>query len=101
MAEEQDSLSQEELLELLLTFAIASKDVRPIAHELIRVFSSLAEVLSASPTELSEVKGVGQSSVVLLKAIYFIRSCSTINSSKYAQDKRPNGTNSILFEALQ
>jgi ATP-dependent Lon protease len=33
----QGSHSQERLLELLLTFAIARKDVRPIAQELIRV----------------------------------------------------------------
>ena len=73
LAGAQGSHSQERLLELLLTFAIARKDVRPIAQELIRVFGSLPEVLSASPNELSKVKGVGQSSVKL-----FVEQCFEI-----------------------
>ena len=99
MAGAQGSRSQERLLELLLTFAIARKDVRPIAQELIRVFGSLPEVLSASPNELPKVKGVGQSSVALLKAIDSIRSHSTIHKSKYGQDKRLDSTEPMLFDA--
>ena len=99
LAGAQGSRSQERLLELLLTFAIARKDVRPIAQELIRVFGSLPEVLSASPNELSEVKGVGQSSVALLKAIDSIRSYLTTHKSKYGQDKRLGSTEPMLFDA--
>jgi hypothetical protein len=60
------------LLELLLTFAIGRKDVKPLAEELIRVFGSLSKVLSASQDELAKVKGLGQSSVALLKVVDFI-----------------------------
>jgi hypothetical protein len=67
------SRSDEMLAELLLTFAIVRKDVKPIAEELIRVFGSLSQVLSASQDELVKVKGLGPSSVALLKVIDFIR----------------------------
>jgi hypothetical protein len=99
LAGAQGSRSQERLLELLLTFAIARKDVRPIAQELIRVFGSLSKVLSASSNELSKVKGVGQSSVALLKAIDFVQLYSTTHKSKYGQDKRLDSTEPMLFEA--
>lgn len=67
-----ESRSDEMLLELLLTFAIGRKDVKPLAEELIRVFGNLSQILSASQDELSKVKGLGQSSVALLKVVDFI-----------------------------
>lgn len=60
------------LLELLLTFAIGRKDVKPIAEELMRAFGSLSQVLSASQDELVKVKGLGKSSVALIKVVDFI-----------------------------
>ena len=69
---EEEALSDEMLLELLLTFAIGRKDVRLLPQELIKIFGSLSQVLSASPDELCQVKGIGQSSIVLLKAVNFI-----------------------------
>jgi len=68
-----ESHSDDMLLELLLTFAIGRKDVKPLAHDLIRTFGSLSQVLSATQEELCRVKGIGQSSIALLKAIDFIR----------------------------
>jgi len=78
------SCSDETLLELLLAFAIARKDVRSLAHELIRVFGSLSQVLSASPDDLYKAKGIGQPSVALLKAVNFIRS-----SDVFAETRKP------------
>ena len=66
--------SDEMLLELLLTFAINRKDVKPLAQELINIFGSLEKVLSASPDELNKVKGIGQTSITLLKVVDFIKS---------------------------
>ena len=73
MAGEPESRSDEALLELLLTFAIARKDVAPVAQELIRIFGDLAHVLSAPPEELSQVTGMGQTSIALLTAVDFIK----------------------------
>jgi len=50
--------AEHEALELLLTFAIARKDVNPLAHELIAQFGSLAAVLEADKSELLRVQGV-------------------------------------------
>jgi len=72
LSENAESFSEEELLELLLTFVIESKDVKPIAEELIRVYGSLSRVLSASQDDLSKGNGLGQSSVALLKLIGYI-----------------------------
>jgi len=51
-----ESLSDEILLELLLTFSIGRKDVRPLSQELIRVFGSLSQVLSARCLRTSQNK---------------------------------------------
>lgn len=72
LSENAESYSEEELLELLLTFAIESKEVKLIAEDLIRVYGSLSRVLTASHDDLSKVKGLGQSAVALLKLIGYI-----------------------------
>ena len=72
LAGDAEQRSDEMLLELLLTFAIGRTDVMPLAQKLIRVFGSLSQVLSASHDELFKVKGIGQSSITLLKVVNFI-----------------------------
>ena len=64
-----DVLQDYELLELLLTYAIPRKDVKPLAKELIRVFGSFASVLNASPEELKQIKGIKDNSAALLCAV--------------------------------
>jgi len=73
LAGDAESRSDEVLLELLLSFAIGRKDVKPLAEELVRVFGSLSQVLSASKDDLCKVKGIGQSSIALFKVVEFIR----------------------------
>lgn len=98
LAGEAGSCSDETLLELLLAFAIARKDVRSLAHELIRVFGSLSQVLSASPDDLYKVKGIGQSSVALLKAVNFIRSSDVSAETRKPIPKGANAVQQKLFE---
>jgi hypothetical protein len=69
-----EEYSDEKLLELLLTIAIRRKDVKPLAQELVKIFGSLEQVLSAPTDELYKVKGLGQSSIALLKVVDFIKS---------------------------
>ncbi len=73
LAGDSESRSDEVLMELLLSFAIGRKDVKPLAEELIRVFGSLSQVLSASKDDLCKVNGIGQSSITLFKVVEFIR----------------------------
>ncbi len=101
LAGEAGSCSDETLLELLLTFAIARKDVRPLAHELIRVFGSLSQVLSASPDDLYKVKGIGQSSVALLKAVNFIRSSDVSTETRKPIPKGAGAVQQKLFDEYE
>ena len=61
-----NGFAEHEVLELLLTFAIARKDVNPLAHELLAQFGSLAAVLEADESELMRVKGVGENTAALI-----------------------------------
>ena len=101
LACDAESRSDEMLLELLLTFAIGRKDAMPIAQKLIRVFGSLSQVLSASHDELCKVKGIGQSSITLLKVVDFIRSGVTSTKTKLSLPKvAAGGTQQKLFVNL-
>ena len=101
LAGEAGSCSDETLLELLLTFTIARKDVRSLAHELIRVFGSLSQVLSASPDDLYKVKGIGQSSVALLKAVNFIRSSDVSAETRKPISKGAGAVQQKLFDECE
>jgi hypothetical protein len=67
-----ESRCDEMLLELLLTFAIGGKDVKPLSEELLRVFGNLDQVLAAPLDDLLKIRGLGNTSITLLKAIDFI-----------------------------
>lgn len=55
-----------EVLELLLTYAVPRKDVKPIAHALLERLGSLSNVLDAPTAELVKVDGVGETGATLL-----------------------------------
>lgn len=58
-----------ELIELLLTYVIPRRDVKPIAKDLIRKFGSLAEVVNADVSRLTEVSGIKENTAVMFKLI--------------------------------
>ena len=58
-----------EILELLLCYAIPQGDVNPLAHALMDRFGSLSGVLSAPVELLTQVKGVGERTAVLLRLV--------------------------------
>ena len=58
-----------EVLELLLTYSIARKDVKPIAKELIENFGTIDEIAKSDVKSLLEVDGIGEGSAVFLKLI--------------------------------
>ena len=63
------SLAQHEMLELLLTYAIPQKDVKPLAKMLIDRFSDLNGVLNADHKLLMEQPGIKENSAALLTFI--------------------------------
>lgn len=64
-----DSMSDVQVLELMLFFAIPRRDTNPIAHRLLERFGSLSAVLEAPVTELLRVEGVGENAAMLLSLI--------------------------------
>lgn len=64
-----DSMPDYELLELLLTQALPRGDVNPLAKALLAAFKDWNGVLTATPTELSRIPGIGEASVVAIKVV--------------------------------
>lgn len=54
-----DSLTDSDVLELLLTLGTPRKDCKQPARDALKKFGSLQKVLEANPDELIEVKGIG------------------------------------------
>ena len=60
-----------EAIELLLTYAIPRRDVKPLAKKLIKEFGSFAGVITADYNRLLEVEGIKENSATLIKFIEF------------------------------
>ncbi|MDQ6974975.1 MAG: DNA repair protein RadC [Mariprofundaceae bacterium] len=58
-----------EVLELLLTYAIPRKDVKPMAKRLLQQFDSLVAVLDAPTHAIETVEGLGVQSAILLHLV--------------------------------
>ncbi len=71
-----------EVIELLLTYCIARKDVKPAAKNLLKRFSSIRQVFDASLEELQQINEIGEHSALLIKLIrascdYYLRAVIT------------------------
>ena len=75
-----DGLQDYEQVELLLTYTVLVKDVKPLSKLLVKRFKNISGLLDATPEELMDVNGVGDSSAVLIK---LTRSLLT----KYSEEK--------------
>ena len=65
-----ESVSDYELLELVLFRAIPQRDVKPLAKDLIARFGSFPEVISAPAARLAETKGMGEAAITELKVVH-------------------------------
>ena len=68
-----------ELLELLLTYSIPRRDVKPAAKSLLARFGSVEGVLNANSEQLKEIAGIGENSALIISAI------SEINKRAFEQ----------------
>jgi hypothetical protein len=73
LAGEESALTDEALLELLLSYAIVRRDVHPLAKSLLTQFGSLEAVLAAQPAALGAACGLKSTGVTLLKLAEYIR----------------------------
>ncbi len=64
-----DAFYDYEVLELLLSYAIPRKDVKPLAKELLTYFGSLKGVMDAEIRDLEKMAGVGTHTAVLIKLV--------------------------------
>ena len=61
-----ESFHDYEVLELLLTYSLKQKDVKPVAKSLLERFKGLRGVFDAGVEDLREVTGVGENAAVLI-----------------------------------
>ena len=64
-----ESLSEQELLEILLFLNCRRQDVKPIVKSLFKHFGSLGAICDASPTELAQFPNLGSGGITLLLLI--------------------------------
>lgn len=102
----EDELTDEIILDLLLTFTVQGKDTGQFAKELIEKYGSLDNVLSAPSREITGVKGLGDSSAFLLKLVSFIKNgvvpAANSESNSVADNPQPglfNGFEKIKTES--
>jgi DNA repair protein RadC len=65
-----DALTDEEVLELLLTFGTPRRDCKPAAREAIRKFGGLRRTLEAPLAQLLQVRGIGPKNALALQVIH-------------------------------
>ena len=64
-----DALADHEVIEYLLMMAIPRRDVKPLAHALVKRFGSLAGALNADARTLALHPGMGETSAAALKIV--------------------------------
>jgi len=64
-----ESLSDYDVLEILLSNAIPRKNTNEIAHAMLRAFGSFDEILHAAWKQLTEIKGISDSTAAYLQCI--------------------------------
>ncbi|UDQ99178.1 DNA repair protein RadC [Lentisphaerota bacterium WC36G] len=72
-----------EVLELLLTYSIPRRDVKPLAKRLLAEFGSIANVFDADIKELVKVKGIAENSAILIS---LLRNIATMYLEQQALD---------------
>ncbi len=75
-----DGLTDHEIIELLLFYAIPVKNTNETAHRLIKEYGNLANIFDADEESLIKIEGVGESVATMFK---LMRECV----NKYINDK--------------
>lgn len=68
-SENPHSLSEVELLELLLTYAIPRRDLSELAYELLRHFGTLHGLLTTPASDLEHIPGLGGSTTLFIQVL--------------------------------
>jgi DNA repair protein RadC len=79
-----DGFHDYELIELLLTYAVRGKDLKPAAKALLERFGSLSGIFNADLLELAAVPGIGPVSAVLIR---LVKELSTVHLAEKMERK--------------
>jgi DNA repair protein RadC len=85
MTSGMDAFHDHEVLELLLTYAIAQQDVKDLAKDLLAKFGSLKEIVDAEIGDLEKVKGIGEHTAILFK---LVKEIAALYLKQKAKEKR-------------
>ncbi|CAG1066135.1 hypothetical protein BAC1_01739 [uncultured bacterium] len=85
-----------EVVELLLTFAIPRRDVKPLAKALVARFKGLSGIFEASAEELREVAGCGERSVELFALLKEVAS-AYVNEKGAARPPVKSAADAVCF----
>lgn len=67
-----DKFTDEEIIELLLTFGTPRRDCKQPARELLKTYGTIREVFEADPRDLAAIPGVGPNNIVAIKFIHAV-----------------------------
>lgn len=76
-----ESMSDHNMLELLLFYSIPRVDVKEVAYALMNRFGSLENVFNATPDELVTVDGIGENSAILISLVKHFHDRIKINQN--------------------
>lgn len=83
--------SSAEKLELLLTYAVPRRDVRPVARALIQRFKNVYFVLHASYDDLINVPGVGKGCAMIIKLVhelFYVAHTEKVKNIRYLENEK-------------
>lgn len=64
-----EDFRSDEVIELLLTYAVPKGDVKPLARQLLRRFNGVRGVFDASMEDLKAVDGIGENAALFIKLV--------------------------------
>ena len=79
-----DAFHDYEVLELLLSYAIPQKDVKPLAKDLLREFGTLKGVIDADMSRLEKINGISTHTAILIK---LVKEMGTLYLKEKAREK--------------
>lgn len=97
----RDSLTDHEILEMLLFHVIPRQNTNPIAHRLLLAFGSLTAVLSAEVEELEKIDGIGKTAAFYLTQLGYLMLRTREEAPPITQDHRAKALGDHLVSLLR
>lgn len=98
LEENEDSLQDHELMEILLFNAIPRKNTNEIAHALLTAFGSPGGVLRASVSDLKTVAGIGSETAAYLRCIGILCKYTNFNKESFPKGLSLSAMEPFLVE---